>query len=57
MDIIPKKWSPGLSSPIDPIAAKLCEKKGIKAIVLYGRDLENFRKAIEGKPFEGTTIG
>lgn len=55
-NIIPKKWSPGLSSPIDPVAAKLCEKKGIKAVVLYGRDLTNLAKAIEGKKFSGTTI-
>jgi len=56
-NIIPKKWSPGLNSPIDPIAARLCEKKDIKAIVLYGRDLKNLARAIEGKKFSGTTIG
>ncbi|MDO8577512.1 MAG: UMP kinase [Candidatus Wildermuthbacteria bacterium] len=55
-NIIPKKWSPGLSSPVDPVATRLAEKLGIKAKILQGKDLQNFEKAIEGKPFLGTLI-
>src|SRR3989338_9954321 len=42
--LIPKKWSPGLSSPVDPVAARLAEKVGVSAKILRGTDLQNFRK-------------
>ena len=54
--LIPSKWIPGLSSPVDPVATRLAEKLGITAKILAGKDLLNFQKAIEGKPFEGTII-
>lgn len=54
--IIPKKWSPGLSSPVDPVATRLAESLGLKAKILHGRDIKNFQKAIEGKSFIGTLI-
>ena len=55
-NLIPKKWSPGLSSPVDPVAARLAEKVGVSAKILRGTDLQNFRKAIEGELFVGTII-
>lgn len=55
--LVPGKWSPGLSSPIDPVAAKLAEKHKIKAVVIDGRNLENFSALLDGKPFQGTVIG
>lgn len=54
--MFPKVWTPGFGSPVDPIGAKLAEKKGIKAVIINGRDLKNFEKAIEGKEFVGTII-
>ncbi len=54
--LIPKKWSPGLSSPVDPVATRLAMKEKIVAKILRGADLKNFQKAIEGKPFVGTVI-
>lgn len=54
--LIPRRWSPGLSSPIDPVAAKLCEERSIKAAVINGKDLKNFAKVIAGKKFNGTLI-
>ncbi|MDO8474334.1 MAG: UMP kinase [bacterium] len=53
---VPKTWSPGLSSPVDPVATRLAEKVGITAKILQGTNLHNFQKAIQGKSFEGTTI-
>lgn len=50
------KWSPGLSTPFDPIAAKLADENGITVMILEGQDLENLDKAIEKKDFVGTTI-
>ena len=54
--LIPAKWSPGLSTPIDPVAARLAEKIGLQVKIIKGSDLKNFQKAIEGKPFVGTVI-
>src|SRR3989344_7352690 len=54
--LIPAKWSPGLSSPFDPTAAKEAERVGLKVKILNGSDLKNFQNAIEEKKFKGTTI-
>ncbi|MCR4263406.1 MAG: UMP kinase, partial [Candidatus Roizmanbacteria bacterium] len=49
-------WTPGLSTPFDPIAAKLSDELGLTVITLDGKDLGNVEKAIEGNDFIGTTI-
>ncbi|MDO8436267.1 MAG: hypothetical protein Q7S82_02700 [bacterium] len=54
--LIPRKWRPGLSAPIDPIAARLAKRNKIQAIVAFGEDLENFKKILAGKKFKGTLI-
>jgi len=54
--LIPSKWTPGLSTPVDPVATRLAEKLGVRAKILRGTDLQNFQKAIQGKPFKGTLI-
>jgi len=54
--LIPTKWIPGLHSPVDPIAAKLADEYGIKAIIINGKDLDNFKKLLLGKQFQGTII-
>lgn len=50
------KWVPGLRSPVDPIAAKLAEGEGMKAIVVLGTDLDNLGKVIRGEEFKGSVI-
>lgn len=54
--LIPAEWIPRLSTPFDPVAARLAEKIKLKVKILKGNNLENFRKAIEGKSFVGTVI-
>ena len=54
--LIPTKWVPGLSSPVDPAATKVAKKAGLTAKLLKGTDIDNFRKAINGEDFEGSTI-
>ncbi|MDD5750026.1 MAG: UMP kinase [Candidatus Pacebacteria bacterium] len=54
--IIPTKWTPGMSTPFDPIASRLAQKHGISVIVADGRNLDNFKKILEGKAFKGTMI-
>jgi len=55
--VIPRKWQAGMKTPIDPMAAKLAEKVGLKAVVLKGTDLANFKNFLEGRRFKGTIIG
>jgi uridylate kinase len=55
--LIPKKWTPGLHAPIDPVGAALAAREDLKAIVLDGRDLKNFGALLKGKEFKGTIVG
>jgi uridylate kinase len=54
--LVPKKWTPGLSSPVDPVATQLAKKLKITAKILNGKDIPNFKNAIQNKPFHGTII-
>lgn len=54
--LVGSKWIPGLSCPIDPIAAKEAQKLKIRAIVIRGTDLKNFERLLSGKKFRGTII-
>lgn len=49
-------WSPRMSAPFDPIAARLAQELGVTAAILNGKNLTNLEKALDGKPFHGTTI-
>lgn len=55
--LIPAKWKPGLHAPVDPVAAALGNSENIKAIIIDGRNLANFRDLLNGKEFRGTIIG
>jgi uridylate kinase len=46
----------GKAGILDIGACRLIKLHKIKTLVMDGRDLESFRKAIEGKKFKGTTI-
>lgn len=54
--IVPQEWSPGLSMPFDPRAAKLAEKLKIKVIMINGKNLDRLEDFFNNKPFIGTTI-
>ena len=56
LKIIPKKWSPGLHAPVDPIAARLSQKKDLEVKVACGRDLHNLQKILDGKEYKGTVL-
>jgi uridylate kinase len=56
LKLIPAKWSPGLYSPVDPIAARLAMKKKIEVVVADGKKLDNLKKIMDGQKFKGTTI-
>ncbi len=54
--LVGNKWDPGLNVPFDPIAAKEGERLGLKVVILKGTDLNNLKKFLDGKEFNGTVI-
>ncbi len=54
--MIPAKWVPGAHAPVDPVAARFSAGRGLKAIILDGRNLANMKKYLDGKEFDGTVI-
>lgn len=54
--LLPKKWSPGLNAPFDPIASKEAEKAGVEVAILNGKKLKNIEDYLNGKNFIGTLI-
>ncbi|MBI2663936.1 UMP kinase [Candidatus Woesearchaeota archaeon] len=49
------KWSPGLNTPFDPVAARAAEI-GRLTVAIMGKDLKNLESFLRGKPFKGTLI-
>lgn len=56
LKIIPRKRTPGMNTPFDPVASRLAQKNNITVIVADGRNIANFQKIITEKKFKGTTI-
>jgi uridylate kinase len=54
--MIPPEWDPGLSSPFDPIAAKVAERDGIEVAIINGTRLDEVVRYLEGEEFVGTRI-
>jgi uridylate kinase len=54
--MIPNDWDPGLSSPFDPIAAKVAQRDGIEVAIINGNKLGEVMKYLDGKEFIGTKI-
>ena len=55
-ELVGDKWTPGHNSPFDPIATKLASKLNLTVVITNGKDMENIKKIIDGKEFEGTVI-
>jgi len=49
-------WEPRMNVPFDPVAAKLGQELGIRVRFVNGKNLDNLAKALDEKPFIGTTI-
>lgn len=56
LTLIPKEWTPGLSSPFDPIASMEAKKNGLEVAIINGKKLVNMELYLEGLSFVGTTI-
>lgn len=54
--IVGRRWTPGMRTPVDPVAAKLAQSLGMEVVVARGTDLDNLENIILGKKFRGTVI-
>ena len=54
--MIPAGWDPGLSSPFDPVAAKIAQRDGIEVAIINGTKLTEVMKYLNGETFIGTKI-
>jgi uridylate kinase len=54
--LIPEEWSPGLSSPFDPVAARVADENHIEVAIINGEKLEEVEHYMNGEQFVGTRI-
>lgn len=54
--MIPKKWTPGLSSPFDPKASRKAQEIGLEVVIVNGNNLTNMELCLSSCDFKGTTI-
>ena len=55
--MVGNQWTPGKSTPFDPIASKRAEKMHMKVVCADGRNIRNTMDILYGRPFLGTVIG
>lgn len=54
--LVGNKWTPGMSSPFDPIATQMAKKLGLTVVVTKGDDFNNLQRLVDGESFKGTVI-
>jgi uridylate kinase len=50
-------WTPGQNVPFDPVATAYAAKIGLTLIVASGREIDNLKAILDGRPFTGTVVG
>lgn len=55
LDIIPAEWSPGLSVPFDPVAARFARDHELR-VAIAGGDLSNVERYVRTGELDGTRI-
>lgn len=54
--IVGEEWSPGLSAPFDPVAAKLAKEIKAEVAIINGAKIERLDSFLGGGKFKGTII-
>ncbi len=54
--ILPTEWDPGLNAPFDPIAAREASELDLEVAIMNGKNIDNLKNYLDGKPFIGTVI-
>jgi uridylate kinase len=55
--VVGNRWHPGANLPFDPIASREAAKNKMRVIILNGQNLKNLADCLDGRKFQGTTIG
>ncbi len=50
-------WVPGSNVPFDPVATAEASRAGLRVVVAAGRNIENLKRILSGRDFEGTVVG
>jgi uridylate kinase len=50
-------WEPGRKVPFDPVATAEAARAGLRVVVAAGRNIDNLKKILSGREFEGTVVG
>ncbi len=56
LTLIPSEWSPGLSSPFDPVAAREAESQNIEVAIINGEKPDEVENYMNEQSFIGTRI-
>jgi len=56
LKLIPNEWTPGMSSPFDPVASRFAEENNLEVAIINGENLLSLQNYIEGEDFEGTRM-
>lgn len=56
LTLIPSEWSPGLSSPFDPVAAREAEAHDIEVAIINGERIDAIEHYMQNEAFIGTRI-
>jgi len=56
LDLIPRRWVPGMPAPVDPVAARRAARMGIGICVISASNLPNMRRLLNGERYRGTNI-
>jgi uridylate kinase len=50
-------WVPGKNVPFDPVATAEAARIRLRVVVAAGRNIENLKRILSGRDFEGTVVG
>ena len=50
-------WVPGSNVPFDPVATAEAARARLRLVVAAGRNIENLKRILAGRDFEGTVVG
>lgn len=56
LKLVPEDFTPGLSTPFDPVASRGAAEGGVSVYIADGKNLDNLEKILNENDFEGTVI-
>jgi uridylate kinase len=56
LSLIENHWTPGLSTPFDPVASRLASQKSINVGIIDGKNFKSIESFLDDQDFDGTLI-